>query len=1337
MIIYFADRQLNILGQASTELPGGLTIIYDLKTEDVETGVAVFECSIPFNSKTRATVEACAEVGNYILRSHEDENEFYTIIDVEVDTKKQEVYVYCEDAGLDLLNEVVGKYEADQAYSLSYYVEKYTLDSGFVIRTNEAAGLTRKLSWDGEATVTERLASIATQFGGFEVSYSFDIHGLEITGKYIHIHRTRGQDNGVQLRLNHDIDRIIAKKSIANLATALECTGGTPEDAEEPITLEGYTYDDGDFYVSGSRLYSRKAVQKWSRYNWAKEPNKLSDNAGHIVKLFSYDTTEQSTLFAHALTELKKICGIEVNYEIDVKKLPDGTKIGDRVNVIDDEGELYVSGRILKLETSAVKQRKAVTLGEYLIKGSGISSKVATLAEQFAKTSVSASRALGIANIAKTDAATAQAAAEAAQLEAETARQEVEDLANSLAQEAQAMSLDAEDTANEAMEVARSALLKVGELETTVSNAQEAAEGAQLAADTAQEMADSAAEAAANALADAADAKAASELAQNTATTATEKAEAAKCTADTAKAEAETAQATADAAKQDAAKAQQDIDALGEELETVSTTMSADYSRKTDLTEATASLQSQITQNAAQIASTVSRVQTIDETANNAQEQAQAAQGVADNAKAQAEQATADAVAAQTAADEAAAAATAAQSEADTAKAAAAAAQSVADKAEADLKAAKDDLATVASRVDATEEEIIAAQTAVEAAQTAASAAQAKAQTATENAADAQERAATAVSNANDAQETANDAASKAANAQKVAEAAKGDASAAIAAADEAAEIAAEAQRTANNAVTTANEAQTRADEVAQTAADAQTRADAAKAKADQAAADLATAQQNLEAVTNRVGATEADVEAAQAAVEAAQAAADTAHNEAEAAQATANTAKANAATAQTAANTAKAAADDAQAAADEAQQAADAAQAAVDSLAVRVTTAETKITQNTEQIALMAKKTEVTQTLGGYYTKQQADAAINLKADEITSSVSSTYATKNEVKAIDIGGRNLLSKTDFGGATKRYERLEGYTSEGGFHFVPTEQVETGKEYTLSAKIRGKANIVFYEIREGGNKANFWISRATLSETEYKMFSKTFIVDAGTVFKDVYICTQWGDANTQIGDWFEIEPDSLKLEKGNKATDWTPAPEDVSDGISSAQATADNALTSVSTAESIIQQLANSIAALIRDGNGGSLIKQDASGFYYFDISEIENGLSDTANSLSDLEGVVLDANGEIDVLKTTAEALRERTEYVRSYTDENGQPCLELGEGDSNFKVRITNTEIQFAEGTAIPARMNRQMLIIEKAMVRNELQFGDDQEVTGGVWIWKRRSNGNLGLMWKEVNN
>lgn len=219
----------------------------------------------------------------------------------------------------------------------------------------------------------------------------------------------------------------------------------------------------------------------------------------------------------------------------------------------------------------------------------------------------------------------------------------------------------------------------------------------------------------------------------------------------------------------------------------------------------------------------------------------------------------------------------------------------------------------------------------------------------------------------------------------------------------------------------------------------------------------------------------------------------------------------------------------------------------------------------------------------------------------------------------------------------------------------------------------------------------------------------------------------------------------LQLEVGNKATDWTLAPEDVSDDISDAnttalgaQNTADNNAASLALAESTIQQLIDSISSLVRKNGESSMLRQEADGLWYFDISDIDTTITDTANGLSELSEIVTDANGNIDVLKTTAKALQERTEYVRSYTDENDQPCLELGEGDSNFKVRITNTDIQFVDGTTIPTRINRKMLVIEKAMVRDELQFGDD-ETPGieGVWVWKRRENGNLGLTWRKVAN
>ena len=399
MIVYFSDRKLNIIGQASTGLPKGLTIVDDLREEDVETGVSTFECVVGFDDATRSLVERCAAPGNYILRCDGGENEFYTITETEIDTKSREVTVYAEDAGLDLLNEIVGEYEADKAYPITHYIEKFAYDSGFEIGTNEVASLTRKLSWDGEATITERIASIATQFDGAEVSYSFKVKGMQVVKKFINIHKKRGKDIGITLRLNYDIDRIITTKSILNLATALLCTGGTPEGGSNPINLSGYSYDDGDFFTDGRWLKSRKALEAWNRYTLGN---------GWIVRPFEYDTTDQKTLCTKAIAELKKAREMEVNYEVEISKLPDNARIGDRVNVVDDLGGLYISARILKLRSSVVNQDHTATIGEYLIKDSGISQKVADLAAKFAQTAQSAAHALSVARAASTAATAAK-----------------------------------------------------------------------------------------------------------------------------------------------------------------------------------------------------------------------------------------------------------------------------------------------------------------------------------------------------------------------------------------------------------------------------------------------------------------------------------------------------------------------------------------------------------------------------------------------------------------------------------------------------------------------------------------------------------------------------------------------------------------------------------------------------------------------------------------------------------------------------------------------------------------------------------------------------------------
>ena len=390
MIIYFADRAMNILGSASTGLPKGLMITDDKKTEEISEGVATFECNLDYDfvnsdEEQEVDVKKLAAVGNFILKQSADssEAEVYTIIDSTIDPIQKDASIYAEDAGLDLLNEVVGTYTADKAYSIDHYINKFAYDSGFEIGINEVSNLTRKLSWDGETTATERLLSVATQFDNAEIEFSFKVENMAVTGKYINVYKNRGNDSGVTLTVGKEVSGFRIKSSIADLATAYRCTGGTPEGSENPITLNGYKYDDGDFYVEGSYVKSRKALEKWSRYQIKTEKNK--NDVGHIVKSFTYDTTSKSELCNRAVSSLKKICDEAVTYEVELLYLPDGVKVGDTVSIVDDDDNIYLTARLLKLEMSESNDTKEAELGDYVRQGSGIDAKVMELAERFEK----------------------------------------------------------------------------------------------------------------------------------------------------------------------------------------------------------------------------------------------------------------------------------------------------------------------------------------------------------------------------------------------------------------------------------------------------------------------------------------------------------------------------------------------------------------------------------------------------------------------------------------------------------------------------------------------------------------------------------------------------------------------------------------------------------------------------------------------------------------------------------------------------------------------------------------------------------------------------------------
>lgn len=380
MILYFTDRDLNIIGKASTGLPGGYGIINDSKVEDIETMAVSFECDVLYE-ETPQEVEGYTMPGNYVLRKCKgDKDILFQIVEAEKDDDAGTWHIYCEDVGMELLNEVALKTSNAKNLTATQAVQNTIAGSGYEIGINKITGSTTKLCEFAEQTRSERLKDIAELFE-IELDYRFTLSadGHTVEHKYIDIYKKRGNDNGVFLRKGRDIDNITITKSIENLATSLYVYGDT-DASGVPVTLKGYKYDDGDFVVAaqtfddrdgdgkadtGYCLQSRKALEKWGR--------SVNGTKRHITKIYNLNTVNQKALFEGALKELKTMCDIAVNYECSITNTTQEVSLGDTVNVVGEKSKLFLSARVLKIETSEVDKTKTLTLGDYLIKQSGIS----------------------------------------------------------------------------------------------------------------------------------------------------------------------------------------------------------------------------------------------------------------------------------------------------------------------------------------------------------------------------------------------------------------------------------------------------------------------------------------------------------------------------------------------------------------------------------------------------------------------------------------------------------------------------------------------------------------------------------------------------------------------------------------------------------------------------------------------------------------------------------------------------------------------------------------------------------------------------------------------------
>ncbi|MCC4486351.1 pyocin knob domain-containing protein [Limosilactobacillus reuteri] len=217
-----------------------------------------------------------------------------------------------------------------------------------------------------------------------------------------------------------------------------------------------------------------------------------------------------------------------------------------------------------------------------------------------------------------------------------------------------------------------------------------------------------------------------------------------------------------------------------------------------------------------------------------------------------------------------------------------------------------------------------------------------------------------------------------------------------------------------------------------------------------------------------------------------------------------------------------------------------------VTELSNRITTNSTQITQNQQAIALKADQSTVNNLSGEV---SQAQAQLKVQAGQISSKVSSTdfKTLDDKVNGMKIGGRNLVLGTD----NDIVIDDTGNTGIQGWHFATinlTQQPKVGDQITVSAEatLTGQGDLSTYDVilynqAVGSARSN---SKRLSSG---KRASATLQVNNLDGNGDTVLLIYAGNISDTEGKKNTVH--HLKVEFGNLATDWTPAPEDLTTAI--------------------------------------------------------------------------------------------------------------------------------------------------------------------------------------------
>lgn len=171
---------------------------------------------------------------SFISFEFKGKTQLFTVLQTEED--EETIHLYCESPTLELLNEYVGAYKADQAYTFLEYCQMWNmLDfSAINVGINEIKDKELTLEWTGEDTKLKRLMSLANYFEveiELETRLNFD---STLDQFLINIYKANNGDDiqglgqrraDVVLEYGKNVEKITRKVDKTNIVNAIKPVG--------------------------------------------------------------------------------------------------------------------------------------------------------------------------------------------------------------------------------------------------------------------------------------------------------------------------------------------------------------------------------------------------------------------------------------------------------------------------------------------------------------------------------------------------------------------------------------------------------------------------------------------------------------------------------------------------------------------------------------------------------------------------------------------------------------------------------------------------------------------------------------------------------------------------------------------------------------------------------------------------------------------------------------------------------------------------------------------------------------------------------------------------------